>query len=119
MSKKKITLKNKDNVTTSTDDSSDNKKKRPTSQSRKVNKVVYVRRGRTCPKHPGRKFKPTQIEVSQTIFDLVFTTRGIKNRLLSTLARREIVRLAVLNITRHRFESLAPEQGMNMALWHG
>ena len=78
---KKITLKNKGNVTTSTNDSSDNKKKRPISQSRKVNKIIHVRRGRTCPNHPGRKLKPTQIEAKQTIFDLKFTSRGVKKEI--------------------------------------
>jgi predicted RecB family nuclease len=78
---KKITLKNKGNVTTLTNDSSDNKKKRPISQSRKVNKIIHVRRGRTCPNHPGRKLKPTQIEAKQTIFDLKFTSRGVKKEI--------------------------------------
>jgi len=74
----KITLKNKDKLTTSTDDCSDNKKRRYKLQSRKVNKIVQVRRGRTCPNHPGRKLKPTQIKASKTIFDLKFTSMGIK-----------------------------------------
>jgi hypothetical protein len=43
----------------------------------------------------------------------------LRNRLSSTLARKENVRLVNLNITRHRFESLAREQGMDMALRHG
>jgi len=85
---KKIRLKNKGNVTTSTDDSGDNKKKRLIPQVRKVNKVVQVKRGRTCPKHPGRKLKPTQIEVSQTIFDLVFTTRGIKKQVTQYIGKK-------------------------------
>ena len=85
---KKITLKNKDNVTTSTNDSSDNKKKRLISQGRKVNKVVQVRRGRTCPNHPGRKLKPTQIEASQTIFDLKFTSRGVKKEITQYIGKK-------------------------------
>lgn len=84
----KITLKNKDNTTTATDDSSVNKKRRPISPSRKLNKVVHVRRGRTCPNHPGRKLKPTQIEVKQTIFDLVFTTRGIKKQVTQYIGKK-------------------------------
>jgi len=85
---KKIRLKNKDNVTTSTDDSGDNKKKRLISQGRKVNKIVQVRRGRTCPNHPGRKLKPTQIEASQTIFDLKFTSRGVKKDITKYIGKK-------------------------------
>ncbi|GJM01487.1 MAG: hypothetical protein DHS20C07_31660 [Methyloligella sp.] len=85
---RKITLKNKDNVTTSIDDSSANKKRRPISQDRKVNKVVHVRQGRICPKHPGRKFKPTQIETSRKIFDLIFTTRGVKKNIIRYIGKK-------------------------------
>jgi predicted RecB family nuclease len=85
---KKIRLKNKDNVTTSTDDSGDNKKKRLISQGRKVNKIVQVRRGRTCPNHSGRKLKPTQIEASQTIFDLKFTSRGVKKEITKYIGKK-------------------------------
>ena len=93
---KKITIKNKDkdkdkdkdNVTTSTDANSGNKKRQYISPSRKIHKVVKVRRGRTCPNHPGRKLKPTENEASQTIFDLVFTTRGIKKQVTQYVGKK-------------------------------
>ena len=85
---KKIRLKNKDNVKTYANDCNDNKKRRYISPNRKINKVVQVRPGRTCPKHPGRKLKPTQIEVSQTIFDLVFTPRGIKKQVTQYIGKK-------------------------------
>ena len=85
---KKIRLKNKGNLTTPTDDSNDNKKRRLISQGRKVNKVVQVRRGRTCPNHPGQKLKPTQIEASQTIFDLKFTSRGVKKQVTQYIGKK-------------------------------
>lgn len=85
---KKIKLKNKGNVTTATDDSGDNKKKRLILQGRKVNKVVHVRQGRICPRHPGRKLKPTQIETSRTIFDLIFTTRGVKKNIIQYIGKK-------------------------------
>ncbi|MCX7207376.1 MAG: IS66 family transposase [Proteobacteria bacterium] len=46
--------------------------------TRKVDKTIKVRRGRTCPKHPGRLLKPTEIESTRTIIDLIFTPRGVK-----------------------------------------
>ena len=85
---KKIRLKNKDNVTTPTDDSNDNRKKRLIPQVRKVNKVVQVRRGRTCPNHPGQKLTPTQVEASQTIFDLKFTSRGVKKQITQYIGKK-------------------------------
>jgi len=85
---KKIRLKNKDNVTTSTDDSGNNKKKRLISQGRKVNKVVQVRRGRICPNHPGEKLKPSQVEASQTIYDLKFTPRGVKKQITQYIGKK-------------------------------
>ena len=91
---RKIKLKDKGNVSTTTDDGRVNKKKRVSSQNRKVNKVVHVRQGRICPKHPGRKFKSTQIETSRTIFDLIFTTRGVKKILSSTSVKRELYRMS-------------------------
>lgn len=44
----------------------------------KVNKIVNVRRGRTCPRHPGKVLKPRMKEAAHTIIDLEFTTRGVK-----------------------------------------
>ncbi|WP_172592461.1 IS66 family transposase [Nitrosomonas supralitoralis] len=85
---KKIRLKNKGSVITATDDSGDNKKKLLISKGRKDNKIVHVRQGRICPKHPGRKFKPTQIETSRTIFDLIFTTRGIKKNIIRYIGKK-------------------------------
>ena len=85
---KKIRLNIKGKVTTPTDDSGANGKKRPTPKGRKVNKVVQVRRGRICPNHPGRKLKPTEIEASQTIFDLVFTTNGIKKQVTQYIGKK-------------------------------
>jgi hypothetical protein len=85
---KKITLKNKDNIKKSANDSNDNKKRRPISPSRKVNKVVHVRRGRTCPNHPGRKLKPTQIEAKLTIFDLKFTNRGVQKHVTQYIGKK-------------------------------
>lgn len=85
---KKITLKNKKKSTKSTDDCSGNEKIHCKTQIRKVDKVVQVRSGRICPKHPGRKLKPTMIEVKRTIFDLVFTTRGIKKQVTQYIGKR-------------------------------
>ena len=99
---KKITLKNKDNVTKPTDDGNDNKKRRYISPSRKINKIVQVRPGRTCPNHPGRKLKPTKTEVSQTIFDLVFTTRGIKKQVTQYVGKKG-------NCTACRFQYNPPQ----------
>jgi transposase-like protein len=95
---KKIRLKLKGNVTTPNDDSGTNGKKRPTPQGRKVNKVVQVRRGRICPNHPGRKLKPTEIEASQTIFDLVFITNGIKKQITQYIGKK-----GRCNICHHSF----------------
>lgn len=99
---KKIRLKNKDNVKKSANDCNDNKKRRYILPSRKINKVVQVRPGRTCPTHPGRKLKPTQIEVSQTILDLVFTTRGIKKQVIQYIGKKG-------NCTACRFEYNPPQ----------
>ena len=44
----------------------------------KVNKVVNVRRGRTCPRHPGKTLKPKMKESAHTIIDLEFSARGVK-----------------------------------------
>jgi predicted RecB family nuclease len=85
---KKITLKNKDKSTASTGNCGDNEKRLCKIQIRKVNKVIQVRSGRICPKHPGRKLKPTQIEVKRTIFDLVFTTRGIKKQVTQYIGKK-------------------------------
>jgi predicted RecB family nuclease len=85
---KKITLKNKDKSTASTGNCGDNEKRPCKIQNRKVNKVIQVRSGRICPKHPGRKLKPTQIEVKRTIFDLVFTTRGIKKQVTQYIGKK-------------------------------
>ena len=85
---KKITLKNKDKSTASTGNCGDNEKRPCKIQIRKVNKVIQVRSGRICPKHPGRKLKPTQIEVKRTIFDLVFTTRGIKKQVTQYIGKK-------------------------------
>jgi hypothetical protein len=99
---KKIALKNKDNIKKSANDSSkDNEKKHCISPSIKVNKVIQVRRGRTCPNHPGQKLTPTQDEASQTIFDLKFTSTGVKKKLLSTLARKDFAS-SVINYLVHR-----------------
>jgi hypothetical protein len=46
--------------------------------SEKVNKVVYVRRGRTCPRHPGTALKPKMKEAAHTIIDVEFSARGVK-----------------------------------------
>ncbi|MFA5924204.1 MAG: IS66 family transposase [Methylococcaceae bacterium] len=86
---KKITLKNKDNIKKSANDSSkDNEKKRYISPSIKVNKVVQVRRGRTCPNHPGQKLISTQDEASQTILDLKFTSRGVKKQVTQYIGKK-------------------------------
>jgi predicted RecB family nuclease len=86
---KKITLKNKDNIKKSANDSSkDNEKKRYISPSIKVNKVIQVRRGRTCPNHPGQKLTPTQDEASQTIFDLKFTSTGVKKQVTQYIGKK-------------------------------
>lgn len=85
---RKIKLKDKGNVSTTTDDGCVNKKKHVSSQNRKVNKVIHVRQGRICPKHPGRKFKSTQIETSRTIFDLIFTTRGVKKNIIRYIGKK-------------------------------
>ncbi len=85
---KKIRLKVKGNVTTSADDSSANEKRRSTVQRRKVTKVVQVAQGLTCPNHPERKLKPTEIEASQTIFDLVFTAKGIKKQVTQYIGKK-------------------------------
>jgi predicted RecB family nuclease len=85
---KKITLKNKDKSTASTGNCGDNEKRPCKIQIRKVNKIIQVRSGRICPKHPGRKLKPTQIEVKRTIFDLVFTTRGIKKQVTQYIGKK-------------------------------
>jgi predicted RecB family nuclease len=45
---------------------------------RKIHKVIKVRRGMTCPNHPGRALKPRETEVARIITDLVFTDRGVK-----------------------------------------
>ncbi|MDP3282513.1 MAG: IS66 family transposase [Nitrosomonas sp.] len=45
---------------------------------RRVHKVVRVRRGITCPRHPGRALKWKESEATRTIIDLVFTANGIK-----------------------------------------
>ena len=44
----------------------------------KIHNVIHVRRGRTCPQHPGKALKPRAAEAVHTITDLVFTTRGVK-----------------------------------------
>lgn len=44
----------------------------------KVNKVVNVRRGRTCPHHPGIALNPKTKEAAHTIIDLEFSARGVK-----------------------------------------
>lgn len=45
---------------------------------RKIHKIVRVRRGRICPRHPGRALKLLETEATRTITDLVFTNRGVK-----------------------------------------
>jgi predicted RecB family nuclease len=45
---------------------------------RRVHKVVRVRRGIICPRHPGRALKWKETEATRTIIDLVFTASGIK-----------------------------------------
>ncbi|MCP5274255.1 MAG: TM0106 family RecB-like putative nuclease [Burkholderiales bacterium] len=86
--RKKIRLKNKGSEATAIDNSGNKKKKRLVSRDRKVNKVVYVRQGRICPKHPGRKFISTQIIASRTIFDLIFTARGVKKNIVRYIGKK-------------------------------
>ncbi|MDO9257569.1 MAG: IS66 family transposase, partial [Bacteroidales bacterium] len=85
---KKITLKIKNNVITPNDDSSANRKNRAISQEIKINNVVQVRRGRTCPNHSGQKLIPTQDEASQTILDLKFTSRGVKKQVTQYIGKK-------------------------------
>ncbi len=85
---KKIRLKNKGNLTILTDDNSDKKKSRTISESRKINKVINVRRGRTCPNHPGRKLIPTQVVASQTILDLKITSRGVRKEVTQYIGKK-------------------------------
>ena len=44
----------------------------------KINKIISVRPGRTCPRHPGQPLRPREKQAVQTITDLVFTARGAK-----------------------------------------
>lgn len=53
-------------------------KSRGNHTERRVHKVVRVRRGIICPRHPGRALKWKESEAARTIIDLVFTANGIK-----------------------------------------
>ncbi len=50
--------------------------------SGKFNKVVRVRPGRTCPRHPGVALKPRSAEAVRTITDLVLTSRGVRKTII-------------------------------------
>ncbi|OFZ96718.1 MAG: hypothetical protein A3H35_07935 [Betaproteobacteria bacterium RIFCSPLOWO2_02_FULL_62_17] len=48
----------------------------------KIYKVVHVRPGRTCPRHPGVALNPRSAEAFRTITDLVFTSRGVRKTIV-------------------------------------
>jgi len=73
----KIVLKNKSKNAILTLEEKGSKLKR-SPVHRKIHKVVRVRRGRTCPRHPGRALKLLETEATRTITDLIFTKRGVK-----------------------------------------
>ena len=73
----KILLKKKTKVTNTSQEGETSKPMRRHT-ARHINKVVHVRRGKICPRHPGRLLKWKDSEATRTIIDLVFTANGIR-----------------------------------------
>jgi transposase len=76
---KKIVLKKRAKSNLLTSQSNSGKQRTSTRvKLKKADRTINVRRGRTCPNHPGRALKPMEQVSTRTITDLVFTSKGVK-----------------------------------------